>query len=218
MIANASGRPSAPARAIDCGVPPTAIHTGSGILQRARIDAEVFQRRAQPPLPSHALVGADGEQQLELLGEQFVVVVEVVAEQREQLDERAAPRHDLGATAGEQVERGVLLVDAHRIVGTQHGDGARQADGLGARRRVSERHRRRRNRVVGPMVLAEREHVEADAVGELDLRHRLGQRALDMDRLTRRRIALGLDKRVDAELHGSSPRGGAGYRARRVRV
>ena len=52
------------------------------------------------------------------------------------------------------------------------------------------------------MVLAEREHVEADAVGELDLRHRLGERPLDMDRPPRRRIALGLDERIDAELHG----------------
>jgi hypothetical protein len=30
MIASASGRPSAPARTTDAGVPPTAIHTGSG--------------------------------------------------------------------------------------------------------------------------------------------------------------------------------------------
>jgi hypothetical protein len=30
MIAIASGRPSAPARATDCGVPPEAIQTGSG--------------------------------------------------------------------------------------------------------------------------------------------------------------------------------------------
>ena len=30
MMASASGRPSSPARATDSGVPPTAIHTGSG--------------------------------------------------------------------------------------------------------------------------------------------------------------------------------------------
>ena len=30
MIAIVSGRPSVPARTTDCGVPPTAIHTGSG--------------------------------------------------------------------------------------------------------------------------------------------------------------------------------------------
>jgi ABC-2 type transport system ATP-binding protein len=55
------------------------------------------------------------------------------------------------------------------------------------------------------MVLAEREHVEPDAVSELDLRHRLGERPLDMDRPPRRRVALGLDEGVDAELHGLDP-------------
>ena len=30
MIASAIGRPSAPARTTDCGVPPTATQTGSG--------------------------------------------------------------------------------------------------------------------------------------------------------------------------------------------
>ena len=55
------------------------------------------------------------------------------------------------------------------------------------------------------MVLAEREHVEPDAVGELDLRHRLGERALDMDRPPCRRVALGLDEGVDAELHQAQP-------------
>ena len=57
------------------------------------------------------------EQQVELLGEQLVVVVEVVAEQREGLDERAAPGHDLGAPARQQIERRELLIDPHRIVG-----------------------------------------------------------------------------------------------------
>ena len=71
---------------------------------------------------------AQREQQLELLREQLVVVVEVVAEQRERLDERAAPGHDLGPPAGQEVERRELLEDADRIVGAEHGDGARQAD------------------------------------------------------------------------------------------
>ena len=71
------------------------------VLQRARIDAE--DRRAarrSRPLQVTRSDGAQLEQQFELLGEQFVVVVEVVAEQRKRLDERAAPRHDLGAAAG----------------------------------------------------------------------------------------------------------------------
>ena len=117
MMASASGRPSMPARTTDCGVPPTAIQTGSGSWHRARIDAEVVDRRARC-LPDQVTCSrfAELEQQVELLGEQLVVVVEVVAEQRERLDERAAPGHDLGAAAGEQVERRELLEDPHRIV------------------------------------------------------------------------------------------------------
>ena len=61
-------------------------------------------------------VGAHGEQKIELFGEQFVVVVEVVAEQREGFDERTAPGHDLGAAAGDEIEGRELLIDAHRIV------------------------------------------------------------------------------------------------------
>ena len=56
------------------------------------------------------------QQQVELLGEQLVVVVEVVAEQRERLGERAAPGHDLGAPAGEQVDGGEVLEHAHGVV------------------------------------------------------------------------------------------------------
>ena len=76
-----------------------------------------------------------GEQQLELLGEQLVVVVEVVAEQREGLDERAAPGHDLGPAAGEQVERREVLEDADGIVRAEDADRARQPDALRARAR-----------------------------------------------------------------------------------
>ena len=63
---------------------------------------------------------AQPEQEVELLGEELVVVGKVVAEERERLDERAATGHDLGATAGEQVERRELLEDAHRIVRAEH--------------------------------------------------------------------------------------------------
>ena len=51
-------------------------------VRRARIDRLVVQRRAVLARPCDALVVADFHQQFELLGEQLVVVVEVVAEQR----------------------------------------------------------------------------------------------------------------------------------------
>jgi hypothetical protein len=68
------------------------------------------------PRPAHPLPRAQPEQQLQLLGEERVVVVELVAEEREALDERPAARHDLRAPVGDEVERGELLEDAHRVV------------------------------------------------------------------------------------------------------
>ena len=56
------------------------------------------------------------KQEIELLREQFVIGVEVIAEQRKGFDERAAPRHDLGPTARDEIEGGELLIDPHRIV------------------------------------------------------------------------------------------------------
>ena len=58
---------------------------GQGLLQRARIDALAVERRAMPALPRDQGLGADLKQKIELLREQRVVIVEVVAEQREGL-------------------------------------------------------------------------------------------------------------------------------------
>jgi hypothetical protein len=77
-------------------------------------------------------VVADAQKQFQLLAEQGVVIVEVVAEQRKGFDERAAPGHDLGTPARQQIERGKLLVDPHRIVRAQHRHRRAQPDGLGA--------------------------------------------------------------------------------------
>ena len=121
--------------------------------------------------PDHvdALGVAQREQQVELLGEQRVVVVEVVAEERERLDERAPPGHDLRAAAGQQVERREVLEDAHGIVGAEHGDRAREPDAARALGGGREDDGRRGHGEVGAMVLADPEDVEADLVGELDL-------------------------------------------------
>jgi hypothetical protein len=94
-----------------------------------------------------------------------------------------------------------LLIDADRIVGRQHGDRARQADALGARGGRGKRHSRRRDRIVGPMVLAKAEHVEADTVGELDLLQDVGEALVDIDRHAGQGVAPGLDEGVGAELH-----------------
>ncbi len=171
------------------------------LLQSTRIDALAVERRSMPALPRDHGLGADLKQEIELLREQLVVIVEVVAEQRKGLDERAAPGHDLRPAAGDEIERGELLIDAHRIVRRQHRDGARQANALGARSRRGQRHRRRRHCVIRPMMFAEPEHIEADTVGKLDLLQNVGEAFVDVDRLAGRGIAPGLDEGVSAKLH-----------------
>ena len=54
------------------------------------------------------------------------------------------------------------------------------------------------------MMLAEPEHIEADAIGELDLLDDVSEGLVDIDRLAGRGIAPGLDEGVSAELHESS--------------
>ena len=117
------------------------------------------------------------QQELELLREERVVVAQVVAEERKRLDEGAAADHDLGASAGEEVDGRELLEDADRVVGAQYGDGARQPDARCPGGRGREHDRGRRDRELGPVVLTHSEDVEADLVGELDLLDELAQAA-----------------------------------------
>ena len=156
MIASAIGSPSAPARAADSGVPPTATQIG----------IRSCNGRGYTPRVVRAV--AKFEQLLELLGEQPVVVRKVVAEERERLDERAAAGHDLRAAARKQIDRRKLLEDAHRVVGAQHAHSACQPDRLRAFGSRREHDGRRRHCEVGPVVLADAEDVEPDLVGELD--------------------------------------------------
>ena len=51
------------------------------------------------------------------------------------------------------------------------------------------------------MMLAEPEHVEADAIGEFDLLDDVGEGFVDIDRFAGHGIAPVLDKGVSAELH-----------------
>ena len=57
------------------------------LLQRPRIDALAIEGRPMPAFPDHFRLGADREQEIELLGEQLVVIFEVIAEQRKGFDE-----------------------------------------------------------------------------------------------------------------------------------
>ena len=136
------------------------------------------------------------EQLFELLGEQAVVVGEVVAEERERLDERAAAGHDLRAPAREQIDRCELLEHAHGIVRAQHAHRARQADRPRALRRGGEHNGGRGYGEVGAVVLADAEYVEPDLVGQLDLFEQIAESLRRGDGLVRQ-LREGIDTKFD---------------------
>jgi hypothetical protein len=131
--------------------------------------------------PRHVGAAAQLEQEAELLGEELVVVVEVLAEQREGLDERAASGHDLGTTAGQEVDGGEVLEDADRVGRAQDGDRARQPDALRADGGGGECDRRRGDGEVRAVVLAHTEDLEAHLVRELNLLHEVTHALLGAD-------------------------------------
>jgi hypothetical protein len=65
------------------------------LVVRAGQDHRLVQRRAELPRPGNGVPGVDGQQQLDLLVEQGVIVVQFRPEQRVGLDERPAARHQL---------------------------------------------------------------------------------------------------------------------------
>jgi hypothetical protein len=78
---------------------------GNWLLQGAWINALACERRSMLPRPGDVLVLAQLEQKAELFGEQLVVIVQALAEQRIRLDEASPARHDLGTAAREEVDR-----------------------------------------------------------------------------------------------------------------
>ena len=131
--------------------------------------------------PGHALAVSEGEQQLELLVEQLVVVAEVVAEQWERLDERAPPRHDLRAAARDQVDVGELLEDPDGVFRREDRHRAREPDLLRLRRDRGERRRRGRDEVVGAVMLADGEDLQPQVVGETGLLEEVAHPLLGAD-------------------------------------
>jgi hypothetical protein len=105
------GRPRRPARAALSGEPPTPTQIGSSSCTRAGRDGSIVQRRPEAAGPRDVVVGAQRQQQVELLGEEGVVVLQPLAEEREGLGERAAPDGELRTTVADEVELGEVLVD-----------------------------------------------------------------------------------------------------------
>jgi len=87
------------------------------------------------------------------------------------------------------------LEDTYGVVGAQNRDSARQANVLRAGRGGRQRDGRRRDGVVGAMVLTDAEDVEADLIRQLDLLKEVVQPSC--------RVDLGADvgEGVEAKLH-----------------
>jgi len=89
------------------------------------------ERRAEPSGPSHPVLVAETQQQVQLLGEQVVELGDVLAEQGERFGECAAAGDDLGPTVADQVEGGEILIHPDRVQDTQHGCGGGERDATG---------------------------------------------------------------------------------------
>ena len=195
------------------------------ILHGAGVDAHpAVQRRTMPARPRDALVLAERDQQLQLLLEQLVVVVEVVAEQRERLREGAAPGHDLGATTRQEIERREVLEHPDRVIGADDAHRTGEPDALGALRGGGQHHRRRGHDQVGPVMFTDAEDIQAELVGELDLLQQIPHPLLGADRLPGLRVGVELCEGVETDLHAPSmvphppaAQSPSGYRFRDVR-
>ena len=102
----------------------------------------------------------------QLVLEELLVAIHVVAEQGVRLGERTAAENHFGASVRERVERGEALEDAHRVVGAEHGDGGPEENARRAAGDRAEDDLGRGDREVAPMMLADAERVEPHLVGE----------------------------------------------------
>jgi hypothetical protein len=169
MIATISGSPSAPARANDCGVPPTPSQIGSGFCSGLGVDALTGQRRPKAAGPMHVFALTDCQEQIELLGEERVIVLQPKAKERERLDGRAAADHHFRAALRQQIEGRELLKHADGIGRAQDRHRARETDAARSGGGCGQNDGRRRVEVLLAMVFPDPEGVQAGLIGVLDL-------------------------------------------------
>src|ERR1700733_6768853 len=148
---------------------------GQWVLQWARIDALAGEGGAMLAGPVDVVAFADLEEEVELFGEEGVVVFEFEAEERVGLDEGAAAGDDLSTAVGDEVESGEVLEDADGVGGAEDGDGRGEADAFGARGGGGENDGGGGVEVLGAGVLPDAEDVEADLVGVLDLNEEVAE-------------------------------------------
>ena len=128
-----------------------------------------------------------------------VVLVHRVAEEGIRLGERAAAEDDLRPAAGDSVQGGEALEDAHRVVGAEHGHGRAEPDALRLPGDGRQHHLGRGDGEVVAVVLADAEEIEPQLVGE----HGLGDDVAQHLRVGQEpllRVPGHVAERIDAEL------------------
>ena len=151
----------------------------------------------------HSLSIPEPEQQVEFFAEEFVVVLEVIAKEREGLGEGSPARHDLRTPIGQKVKSGEILKDPDGIIRAQHRHGAGQSDMAGPHRCGGEDDGRRRDGEIWTVMLTHAKNIEADLVGQLDLLQQIAQTLGRRHHLTGRGIRCRLCEGVNAEFHES---------------
>src|ERR1700687_5004273 len=92
-------------------------------LRERRTEVLVRERGAELARPGDGLGPQQAHEQVELLFEDLLVVVEVVSEERERLDQRAASGDQLRSAVRHRIEGGELGVHANGALRAQDGDG-----------------------------------------------------------------------------------------------
>src|SRR5258708_17666403 len=92
--------------------------------------------------PVHVLVLADLQQQIELLRKERIVILQLQAEQRKRLDERAAANHHLRPALRKKIECGEVLKYPYRVGRAQDGHRTGQTYALRPCRRRPQNDRR----------------------------------------------------------------------------
>jgi hypothetical protein len=165
-------------------------------LCRPRRNGRVLQRRTKAALPGDARGTVELYQEIEFFREHIVVVGKIVAEQRERFGEGATSGNYLGAPAGDEVDGGEILEYPDRIGRAQDRDRAGQANTFGHSRDRRQHHRRRRDRHIQPVMLADGENIEPRRIGKLGRRKHVCQALLGADRVAGVRIRRHLAERV----------------------
>ncbi len=186
-----------------CGSSAYAEPDGERVLERTGEDALPGERGAMFAGPGDVGGVADLEKEIQILGEERVVVFEVESEEGEGFDEGAAAGDDLRATVGEEVEGGELLEDADGVGGREDGDGAGETDVFGARGGCGENDGGSGVEEFGTMMLAYPEGVEAYFVRERNL----FDEVLQAESWCRGDVGYGVGdecgEAVNTDLHGS---------------